>query len=181
MALLLETRPLAGTIRSLAELLRALDRGSCPAGYTDALMRLSLDPAEWTAYCRWNTRHYTRQCIHRSREHELLLICYNEGQRTSIHDYDSQLAWIKPLLGTVLEERFEAVADGTLKRNGEKVLGIGSLSCMAAKNCVHRHSNAGPGRTATLNLYARPIRRWRVYDERTGLASLSGTGGTCSE
>jgi cysteine dioxygenase len=176
MALLLEAGPMAETIRSLSELVRVIERESRPAGYTDALLRLALAPEELEVFCQWHPRHYTRQCVHRTREHELMLICYEEGQRTSIHDYDSQLAWIKPVIGTVLEERFKATADGQLKRHGEKVLGIGSLSYMAAKNCIHRHSNAGTGKAITLNLYSRPIRRWRVYDERTGLASFSGFG-----
>ena len=156
--------------------MRALDRESRQAGYTDALLRFPLAPEELEDFCQWHVRHYTRHCIHRTREHELMLICYEEGQRTSIHDYDSQLAWIKPVLGTVLEERFTATAAGLLAPHGEKLLSVGSLSYMAAKNCIHRHSNAGPGRAITLNLYSRPIRRWRVYDERTGQASLSGTG-----
>ena len=167
---------MAERIRSLAQLVRVLDRESRPAGYTDALLRLSITPEELASFCQWNTRHYTRQCIHRTRDHELLLICYEAGQRTSIHDYDSQMAWIKPLLGTVREERFKAAGDGTLKLLGEKVIGVGELSYMAARNCIHRHSNAGPARAITLNLYARPLLRWRVYDEHTGLASLSGTG-----
>ena len=104
-----------------------------------------------------------------------MLIGYEPGQSTSIHDYDSQMAWIKPVLGSVREERFKANADGKFRLHGEKTLGVGSLSYMAAKNCIHRHSNAGTGRAITLNLYSQPIRRWRVYDERTGLASLLGT------
>lgn len=175
MALILEPGPLSETIGSLAELVRALDRGSHPAGYTDALLRAAIHAGELDGFCQWNSRHYMRQCIHRTPGYELMLICYEPGQRTSIHDYDSQMAWIKPVLGSVREERFKATADGKLRPHGMKVLGIGNLSYMASKNCIHRHSNAGTGRAFTLNLYSRPIRRWRVYDERTGLASLSGT------
>lgn len=175
MALMFEPGLMSETIDSLAELVRVLDQELHPAGYTDALLRASISPKELTSFIQWNNRHYTRQCIHRSREYELMLIAYEPGQRTSIHDYDSQMAWIKPVLGSVLEERFKATADGKLKLHGEKTLSVGSLSYMAAKTCIHRHSNAGKGRAITLNLYSRPIRRWRVYDERTGLASLSGT------
>ena len=127
------------------------------------------------SFAVWNPRHYTRQCIHRTREHELMLICYEPGQRTSIHDYDSQMAWIKPLRGSVREERFKATGTGTLRLHGEKSIGVGALSYMASRNCIHRHSNAGTGRAITLNLYSRPLMRWRVYDEHTGHASLSGT------
>ncbi len=170
-----EPELMSETIDSLAELVRVLDRELHPAGFTDALLRASISPEELASFSPWNSRHYTRQCIHRTHDHELMLIGYEPGQSTSIHDYDSQMAWIKPVLGSVLEERFKATADGKLRLHGEKTLGIGSLSYMAAKNCIHRHSNAGTGRAITLNLYSRPIRRWRVYDERTGLASLLGT------
>lgn len=175
MALMFEPGLMSETIDSLAELVRVLDRELHPAGFTDALLRASISPEELASFSQWNSRHYSRQCIHRTREYELMLICYEQGQSTSIHDYDSQMAWIKPVQGSVLEERFKANADGKLKLHGEKTLEIGNLSYMAAKTCIHRHSNAGKGRSITLNLYSKPIRRWRVYDERTGLASMSGT------
>lgn len=171
---------MAGTIRSLPELVRALDQETRPAGYTDAMLRVEISPEELAPYCQWNHRHYTRHCLHRTPAHELLLICYEEGQRTSIHDYDSQMAWIRPVLGVIQEERFATAATGNLVRRGRRLLHPGSLSYMAARNCIHRHGNAGHGRAATLNLYARPIRRWHVYDERTGLASLSGTTDTAA-
>ncbi|MEO5585476.1 MAG: cysteine dioxygenase family protein [Flavobacteriales bacterium] len=176
MALMFEPALMSETIDSLAELVRVLDRESHPAGFTDALLRASIPPKELASFSLWNSRHYSRQCVHRTRDYELMLICYEQGQSTSIHDYDSQMAWIKPVQGTVQEERFKATTDDKLKLHGEKILGVGSLSYMAAKICIHRHSNAGTGRAITLNLYSKPIRRWRVYDERTGLASLSGTG-----
>lgn len=176
MAILLENGPAAGTIDSFDELIRAIDRAPNAAGYTDALMRFAMAPEALAPFCEWNTRHYTRHCLHRTRRHELLLICYEPGQRTSIHDYDSQTAWIKVLVGPVSEERFTAAADGSVRRRDQRLLLPGELSHMDNASIVHRHSNAGQGRAITLNLYARPISRWRVYDERTGRASVSGTG-----
>ncbi|MCB0773532.1 MAG: cysteine dioxygenase family protein [Flavobacteriales bacterium] len=173
MVLRFELDQMASTIHSLEDLVRAIDNDPRPAGYTDALLRFSINPKALAPFCRWNTRHYTRQCIHRTKDHELLLICYEPGQRTSIHDYDSQMAWIKPLVGSVREERFKIGTNGSLKRHGERLLGPGKLAYMAAKNCIHRHSNPGSGRAITLNLYARPLRSWRMYDERTGRPSFT--------
>ena len=171
----LDHRPAADIINTMDELIRVIDQATDAEGYRSALQRLSMAPEDLAPFIQWNLRHYTRQCIHRTPQHELLLICYEPGQRTSIHDYDSQLAWIKPLVGRVKEERFVAGPEGSVKRQEQQVLKPGDLSHMATKNCIHRHSNMGPGRAITLNLYARPIRRWRVYDERTGRASISGT------
>ena len=166
-----------GAIGSLEELILAMDKDPRPAGYMDAMLRLDMGPGPLEPFCRWNTRHYTRQCIHRTGQHELLLICYEAGQRTSIHDYDSQMAWIKPVTGIIQEERFKIEADGQLKRHGTRLLLPGKLAYMASRNCIQRHSNPGGGRAITLNLYARPLRSWRMYNERTGLVSLGGPAG----
>lgn len=174
MARLLKPAPLAADIHSLEELVRVLNKESRPSGFTDVMLRYAPSPWELAPFASWDRLHYTRQCIQSTPTHELLLICYEPGQRTSIHDYDSQMAWIKPVVGTVLEERFRTGTGGELVPEGTKILGPGSLSYMGRGNPIHRHSNAGPARAMTLNLYARPIRRWRVYDLRTGTAFLSG-------
>lgn len=176
MPLELDHGPAAETITTLEELIRVIDQVTEAEDYDQTLRRLSVLPEALVPFCQWNSRHYTRQCIHRTPRHELLLICYEPGQRTSIHDYDSQMAWIKPLVGSIKEERFISGPDGSVRRKEQQVLVPGSLSFMATKNCIHRHSNVGPGRAISLNLYARPIRRWRVYDERTGRAAIHGTG-----
>ncbi|HRN36708.1 MAG: cysteine dioxygenase family protein [Flavobacteriales bacterium] len=181
MALTLENRPEARAIDSLEELVRVLSRTSDPRDYSDAFSRLAVQPGALEPLCLWNPRHYARQCLHRTREHELLLICYEPGQRTSIHDYDSQQAWILPLQGNIQEERFTLSADGSLELTGSKMLVLGTPVHMDTEGCIHRHSNMGPGRAITLNLYARPIRRWRVYDERTGHSSMAGTADQVGE
>jgi cysteine dioxygenase len=177
MGFLLETGPSPETIATLAELLQVLALETRAAGYTDAMLRYDPSPDELAPLATWDHRHYTRQCIQSTSTHELLLICYEPGQRTSIHDYDSQMAWIKPVTGHLREERFKPGPDGGVVLRGAKILVPGNLSYLSAGNPIHRHSNISPGRAMTLNLYARPIRRWRVYDERTGQASLSGLGG----
>lgn len=173
MSLLLEPGPLPETIGTLAELVRQLDNGSMPSAFTDAMLRFHPAVEDVLSLATWDRRHYTRQLIHGSAQYELLMICYEPEQHTSIHDYDSQMAWIKPVAGLVREERFRAGAGGTLVLKGSKLLEPGTLSYMGAGNPIHRHGNAGSSRAITINLYSRPIRRWRVYDRRNGTASLS--------
>lgn len=174
MAVVMALGPVPETIGTLAELVRLLEGESMPSAYTDAMLRFSPSPEEFGPFARWDRFHYTRHCIHASHHHELLLICYEPGQRTSIHDYDSQMAWIKPVVGQVYEERFQSTAGGKLLLKDMKILGPPNVSYMGAGNPIHRHSNPGPGRAMTINLYARPIRRWRIYDQRSGNAHLGG-------
>lgn len=176
MPLCLGTLTMAPPIISLTELIKMLRAEHDPAGYADVLLRSTIDMSEVLPYCTWNAKHYTRNTIDRTNAHELLAICYEPGQHTSIHDYDSQMAWIKPVQGAVREERFKWSSDQELHCTSTKLLRVGSLSYMAHGDRIHRHSNSVQHRTITLNLYARPLLRWRVYDERTGQASLTGLG-----
>ena len=81
------------TIRDLVqELLRHRDA----ARYAEILAQYAVPSHDLEPYFRRNTRHYTRTCIQRNDEFELLVICYEPGQRTSIHDFNSQTAWVHP-------------------------------------------------------------------------------------
>lgn len=163
-------------IHSIDELVKELLRHRDSAAYGSILARYEVPTRDLEPYFRWNARHYTRTCINRNEDFELLVVCYEPGQRTSIHDYDSQTAWIHPVLGEVVEERFEAFPAGGLRLLEEKHLHPGTDDSLTNGSSIHRFINPGPGRAVTLNLYARPMSKWRVYDERTGSPSVSPAG-----
>lgn len=158
----------AGPIITLRELVRELLRHRDPAHYAAILARYAVPGSDLEPYFRWNSRHYTRTCVHRNDDFELLVICYEPGQRTSVHDYDSQTAWIHPVMGEVVEERFVQDPGKGLSKVAELYLHPGHDDRIANGSAIHRFTNYGPGRAVTLNLYAKPMSKWRVYDEGTG-------------
>lgn len=161
------------TIRDLVqELLRHRDA----AQYAEILARYAVPSHDLEPYFRWNTRHYTRTCIQRNDEFELLVICYEPGQRTSIHDFNSQTAWVHPVMGEVVEERFTLDPTGRLRHTGETHYHPGEMDRFSNGSSIHRFTNRGPERAVTLNLYAKPMSQWRVYDEGTGNISVSPAG-----
>jgi len=161
------------TIRQLVqELLRHRD----PSAYAGILARYAVPSHDLVTYYRWNSEHYTRTCINRNEDFELLVICYGPGQRTSIHDYDSQMAWVHPVIGEVVEERFTFTPEQGLQREREFLLNSGSGDSILHGNAIHRFANLGPERAVTLNLYAKPMRKWRVYDEGNGATTISPAG-----
>lgn len=167
---------LAAPITSIRQLLQELLRHKDTAAYAPILARYAVPTRDLEPYFQWNTRHYTRTCIHRNTDFELLVICYEPGQRTSLHDYNSQLAWIHPLIGEVMEERFAAVPGEGLRRMGEVHRYAGEVDHIAEGNAIRRFTNVGGGRAVTLNLYAKPMSKWRVYDEHTGAATVTPPG-----
>ncbi|MCC7501872.1 MAG: cysteine dioxygenase family protein [Flavobacteriales bacterium] len=158
----------AHTIRSLEELIAELDKGPGQGGHGRIMRSVAIDVKDVLGFATWNPKHYTRNCIAQREGYELLLICYEEGQRTSIHDHDSLEAHVMLVSGTMLEERFTTAAGGGLHlvRATEPV--VGTVSTFDKAHSIHRYSNVGPGRSMTLNLYAPPLLKWRVYDERSG-------------
>lgn len=164
-------------IGSIRELVAELLVGHDPAAYGSILARYAVPGRDLEPYFRWNTRHYTRTCVIRNAAFELLVVCYEPGQRTSIHDYDSEMAWVHPVIGEVVEERFvRPVGNAGLRLVQESRLRPGMLGALTRESSIHRFSNPGPGRAVTLNLYAPPMSKWQVFDQRTGSASEQAAG-----
>lgn len=171
---LMPAKPYMHSIKivSIAQLLHELLRTRDTSDYADILARYPGVSHDLEPYLHWNLRSYTRTCIYRNGDFELLAVCYEPGQRTSIHDYDSQTAWVHPVLGEVLEERF--VLNGTgLKPASATRLFVGGADSVNSTNAIHRFSNPSDRRAVTLNLYARPMSKWRMYDETTGTPTVS--------
>ena len=158
----------ARPIRTVEELVSALRAGPGIKGYLDIMDRVAIPTSEFDPYSRWNQKHYTRNCIARTDDFELLLICYEPGQRTSIHDYATQEAWIHPVVGTVIEERFELGPGGPLRKVSSAKLDTSSFSYLHNGRSIHRYLNTNKQRSITLNLYAKPLNKWKVYDESSG-------------
>lgn len=164
------------TIHSLDQLIRALRSVKDHSGYLRLLERVDIAPVEFEPLCQWDPKRYTRNCLDRTEDYELLLICYEPGQRTSIHDFATEEAWVHPVMGTVVEERFEPGTGGHLRRVGSSRLDRDSFSYLHNGRSIHRYTNDSGDRAVTLNLYARPLRTWKVYDERSGDAWTAEAG-----
>jgi cysteine dioxygenase len=158
----------ARPIRTVKELVSTLNVGPGTKGYLEIMNRVKIPSSEFEPYCRWNQKHYTRNCIARTDDFELLLICYEPGQRTSIHDYATQEAWIHPVVGTVIEERFELGPHGPLRKVSSAKLDTNSFSYLHNERRIHRYLNTIKERSITLDLYAKPLNKWKVYDESSG-------------
>jgi cysteine dioxygenase len=104
----------------------------------EILDRIAIPVEDFEPYSRWNDKHYTRNCIARTDEFELLVICYEPGQSTSIHDYNTQEAWVHPIMGSVVEERFEPPTEGGLRKISSAKLVTDSFSYLHNGRSIHR-------------------------------------------
>jgi cysteine dioxygenase len=158
-------------IVTVPELIKTLNNSSSETRYLEVLKSVDIPHDEVEKYCAWNKTHYTRVSLFRSDKVELLLICWERGQQSPIHDFRSREAWIHPIHGGLTEQRFR-LKSGRLEMVSSMHLSSSEFSFMVDPVAIHRYINGYESRTVTLNLYAGPIDEWTEYDEKTAIPSL---------
>jgi cysteine dioxygenase len=150
-----------------------------------ASWRPSLDTLRpWIAF---DPGRYARQRLYHDETFELLLLCWERGQATRVHDHDGQAGWITVLEGTLSiqeYERYGGPADlGDLTSSEPTppdtvplvpvrrltVAAGSSVAEAAAPETIHRVGAYG-GRTLSLHLYAGPLRTFLVFDPERATA-----------
>lgn len=150
------------TIESLVNELQDAD----PDDYEDLAKQLCIDPSDAIEYATWSEDKYTRNCLAHTEEFELILLCWEKGQSTPIHDHNDQECWVHVVEGTFCEGRYIDSENG-MEELGEFDLLDEGLSYMNDNMGYHRLSNSTDGRAMTLHLYAKPIQSCKIFNEDT--------------
>lgn len=151
-------------IKTVDELIEVLEKTEAKDSYLNIMQSLDIPIREFEKYYSWKPKSYTRNCLIKTADFELLLICYEKGQETPIHDFDARQAWIHTLQGKLKEERFTVSNDaGKLEQLSAMTLGIDDYSFMSNIG-IHRYKNVYEARTVSLNLYCKPIEHWTEYN-----------------
>jgi len=140
--------------------------------------------APWVAF---DAARYTRTRLHRSGAFELLLLCWERGQATPVHDHDGQAGWFTVLEGALgvqeydreggpsdlraLAAREETAPGGLRLHEGRRYVVEAGRSVAEAEGpeTIHRVGPVG-GRALSLHLYAGPLDSFLVFDEARGTA-----------
>lgn len=156
-----------------------------PAAVTTALRGWPPSAAALRPWARFDPSRYRRQRLYRDDDFELLLLCWERGQATPIHDHDGQTGWFTVVAGALAVQNFERrggpadlsrvtfeapLGPGglTLHKGSLSRLERGATVCeAAAPETIHRVGSAG-GRALSLHVYARPLDAFLVFDERDG-------------
>lgn len=140
----------------------------------DIMRSIDIPREEFEHYYHWRDDRYARNLLARTADFELLLICWEKGQESPIHDFNSQEAWIHPVVGKLREERFKInYEEDRLEQVSNVILGTSEFSYMNEVG-IHRYSNAYEARSVSLNVYCKPVTQWKVYDElNAGTAEMT--------
>lgn len=141
---------------------------------------------EWRKFAFFDKCKYTRNLVIEDGSCEcgdckpsqwnLLLLCWNPGQQSPIHDHAGSHCIMKILQGDLLETRYEW-PDRSQKMNiiSESKLAMNQAAYMSDELGLHRISNPSSDIPAvSLHLYSPPIEFCKTFCESTGKVRASG-------
>lgn len=131
-------------------------------------------------YLTWDGQHYTRNLIDKTPLYELVAICWEVGQTSSVHNHRDQNCWMAVPSGRLLVQNFHVVhqdvAAGTceLEPTDTVEMNLAHPCAVDPLEPVHRVLNPREfnQRAVSLHVYSRPFDTCVVY---------SAEQGTCGE
>ena len=161
-----------GQITTIESLIDALDNSS-ESDRAQIVADLNLETEELEKFATWSDECYTRNCIARSAEYEIILLCWDAGAVTPIHGHDGQDCWVYQVQGDVLEMRFKAKSKDRLMLSEKLILKAGDFSYMTDEMGYHLIKNDGKGKAMTLHIYAGPIDECEVFCDEDQMFKLT--------
>lgn len=155
-------------ITSIKQLVNELDNAADEEAYRALVKRLDLSIEEYLPYAHFAADQYTRNCIARSDEYELLLLCWDKDQDTPIHCHNNQECWVYVVKGSFIEQRFveSEEEDQAIELSESVHLEKEEVSYMNDDMGFHLLANTNSqGKSMSLHLYINPIDSCQVWDE----------------
>ena len=153
---------MSNNITTIQELITALDNSS--KNERDKIIaKLYLDADDLMQYSTWVDDNYTRNCLARTDDYEIILLCWDKNAHTPIHGHGGQDCWVYQVEGEVMEMRFNEEND-ELKLSEKLSLGEGDISYMTDEMGYHLIKNNSKEKAMTLHVYAGPIDACEVFD-----------------
>ncbi len=135
-----------------------------------------VDPATLDRYLVWDRQHYTRNLIDHTDLYDLMAICWDVGQSSSIHNHKGQNCWMSVPQGRLVVQNYRVISESldehcceivptdTVEMNARHPVGVNP------EHPVHsvanpRHFNQ---QAVSLHIYSRPFDSCIVYSDEQG-------------
>lgn len=159
-------------IESLNDLVEALYEGEF-SQVESQITDLSLSKEELEPYSFWESEAYTRNCIAANEEFELLLLCWEPGQKTEVHCHNGQECWVKVIEGEFEELMYTLDENNFPQLQSQQTFDKTQISAIKNPDLFHSLENVSKKRAITLHLYHKPITECRYVNVNSGELSLA--------
>jgi len=139
------------------------------------------DPRDWRQFAKFDRYRYTRNLVaDGGGRYNLMLLCWNESQGSSVHDHADAHCFMKVLSGSLREVRFAwpkesaGLEEGNLEQTGVTSLKTNEVCYMNDSLGLHRVENESHSNVAvSLHLYCPPFAQCSTFDEKTGKRNIA--------
>jgi len=133
-------------------------------------------PDTLAPYLTWDRQHYTRNLIDKTPLYELIAICWEIGQGSSVHNHRDQNCWMAVPIGRLLVENFRVISEelpeGRCQLAPAEIVEMNPAHPCAVDPLqpVHRVYNPRDfnQRAVSLHVYSRPFDSCVVYSPEQG-------------
>jgi cysteine dioxygenase len=131
-------------------------------------------------YLIWDRQHYTRNLIDKTPLYELVAICWEVGQASSIHNHREQNCWMAVPVGRLRVENYRTISQdveaGTCELETSDTVEMNPRQPCAVdpREPVHRVYNPREfnQRAVSLHVYSRPFDTCVVYSQEQRTCGL---------
>jgi cysteine dioxygenase len=144
------------------------------------LRHTGVEPDTLKPYLTWDRQHYTRNLIDKTPLYELIAICWEVGQVSSVHNHRDQNCWMAVPIGRLMVENFHLVYQD-VDHGRSQLTPTDKVEMNATHPCavnpsdpVHRVVNPKEfgERAVSLHIYSRPFDTCVVYSPEQGTCGV---------
>jgi cysteine dioxygenase len=144
------------------------------------LQGVTVAPDTLSLYLTWDRQHYTRNLIDKTPLYELIAICWEVGQVSSVHNHREQNCWMSVPVGRLLVENFHLLSQDLdhgrcqLTPTDTFEMNLSRPCAVNPRDPVHRVVNAKQfgERAVSLHVYSRPFDTCVVYSPEQGTCGV---------
>lgn len=139
-----------------------------------------VNPESLAPYLVWDRQHYTRNLVDKTALYEVVAICWEVGQASSIHNHRDQNCWMAAPMGKLMVQNYRVLSQNigagtcqieptdTVEMNQSNPVSVNPLEP------VHRVYNPAElnQRAVSLHVYSRPFDTCVVYSDQQGTCGV---------
>ena len=142
----------------------------------DWVARLDLKDMAIASNICFSPENYQRQILYRDSNCEIILVCWQPGQFSSIHDHGDSLNVTRVYRGVLTSRTFTrndlVPGESSPLLVQEKYLQPDELVGVD-RTQIHQLANTLEQNLITLNIYAKPLQQMQVYNSMSGQSQLA--------
>ncbi len=151
---------------ALANMIATLRTCRSRADYLAAMARCRIAVRDIAAFCQYGEAGYQRNTLDATSAHELVAICWRDGQASPVHNHGTSQCCVRVLQGALEECRYVRIQsqDMALCEAGQSRLEPSAETAFDSAEDFHRLTGVHPDGSISLHLYVPPLADFETVD-----------------